>query len=92
MSQRVCEHFELSDDKELVGKAKSLSAIADFEKHLSAAYTQNYVDTLADKGVDYLLKKVIVDRGALHSKYMDEERLPANVEIEDKVLRILTLL
>jgi len=92
MSERVCEHFGLSDDGDLVGKAQTLSVIAGFEDHPSAAYAQKYIDTLAEKGVNYLLTKVIVDRGALRSKYMDEERLPVNAEMEDRVLRILALL
>ncbi|KAG0307107.1 hypothetical protein BGZ98_001046 [Dissophora globulifera] len=92
MSRRVCDHFDMCDDLDLVKKARSLTLIADLEKHPSASYMQRYVDTLAEKGVEYLHKKIVVDRGALLGKYMDEEYLPAQAQVEDKVLRILTYL
>ncbi|KAG0299335.1 hypothetical protein BGZ98_010129 [Dissophora globulifera] len=92
MSTRVCDHFELSGNQDLVESARSLSVITDFDKHSCALYMQKYVDVLADEGVDYLLRKVIVDRGGLLSKHLDEKRLPAEVEIKDKVLEILALL
>ncbi|ORY96110.1 hypothetical protein BCR41DRAFT_375755 [Lobosporangium transversale] len=91
MSERACEHFSQSKKEVLVEDAKSLSIIADFEDHPSLQFLQNYIGILREKGVIYLKKKVVADRGIINGKYLDEV-LPDNVSIEDKVLKILEYL
>ncbi|KAF9207746.1 hypothetical protein BGZ49_010647 [Haplosporangium sp. Z 27] len=91
MSERACEHFCRMEENKLVKEAKSLSTIADFDDHPCVEYLRKYTDILAEKGVEYLKKKVIADRGILNSKYL-EDQLPSDVALEDKVLRILEYL
>ncbi|KAG0220485.1 hypothetical protein BGW41_007918, partial [Actinomortierella wolfii] len=92
MSKRACQHFEDQHEESLVKTARSLSVIQGFEEHACTAITQRYSSILAEKGLDYLRKKLIVDRGAIYTEYLDRGRLPADVEMEDKVLQILLLL
>ncbi|KAG0278379.1 hypothetical protein BGZ96_002406 [Linnemannia gamsii] len=42
--------------------------------------------------VQKLEVKLIIDRGAILQRYSDQERLPASVEVEDKVLQILIII
>ena len=92
MSSGACRHFEQAGDKDILDKAKSNSIISGFEDHPSTAYLRNYVDVLKDNGVGYLWNTLIIDRGILRSKHMHEKHLPADVEMEDKVLQILAQL
>ncbi len=92
MSKRACQHFEERQEEDLVEKAKSLSVIQGFEEHDCTAITQKYSSILAEKGLDYLRKKLIIDRGAIYKDHLDLEKLPANVELKDRVLQILLLL
>ncbi|KAG0366137.1 hypothetical protein BGZ54_005754 [Gamsiella multidivaricata] len=93
MSDRVCGHFEkTAQDDGLVDRALSESTIVGFEEHPSTIYMRRYIKTLEEKGVKYLRRKLIVDRGVLHSKHLDAERLPADGNMEDRVLQILSQL
>ncbi|KAG0358307.1 hypothetical protein BGZ54_010482 [Gamsiella multidivaricata] len=71
MSMRACQHFEELDDKDLFETVKSLSVIDGFEKHGCTAIIQKYSSILAKKGVANLKKRLIIDRGAINSKYVD---------------------
>ncbi|KAF8926572.1 hypothetical protein BGZ47_002656 [Haplosporangium gracile] len=92
MSKRACQHFEELKEEDLVETAKSLSVIDGFEKHECTIITRKYSSILVEKGVDYLRKRLIIDRGAIYKEHVDLEQLPANTELEDKVLQILVLL
>ncbi|KAF9984436.1 hypothetical protein BGZ65_000399 [Modicella reniformis] len=59
--------------KELVETAKAFSVIEGFGQH----------------DVQKLMAKVIIDRGPIFDKYSYQKRLPASVDIENKVLQIL---
>ncbi|KAF9401992.1 hypothetical protein BGZ76_007391 [Entomortierella beljakovae] len=91
MSKWACEHFRQSKEEAQLETAKSLSIIADFEDHPCLQYLRNYIDVLCEKGVIYLKKKVAADRGIINGKYLDEV-MPADVSIEDKVLRVIEYL
>jgi hypothetical protein len=82
--KRACRHFGELDEADLVETAKSLSVIDGFEKHECTIITRKYGSILVAKGVNYLRKGLIVDRGAIHKEHMDLEQLPANAELEDK--------
>ncbi|KAF9577934.1 hypothetical protein BGW38_006559, partial [Lunasporangiospora selenospora] len=90
MSDGACTYFEQSTQGEnLVGRARSTSAIPGFEEHPSSVYARKYLDTLEENGVRHLRKELVIDRGTLHSLHIDAEFLPPDSEMEDKVLRIL---
>ncbi|KAF9292919.1 hypothetical protein BGZ74_000116 [Mortierella antarctica] len=71
---------------------KSLSVIDGFEEHECTTITRKYSSILAEKGVDYLWDRLIIDRGAIYKEHVNLKQLPASAELEDKVLRILDLL
>ncbi|KAF9092399.1 hypothetical protein BGX27_001801, partial [Mortierella sp. AM989] len=87
MCANTQEYFDKVQHPGLFRVAFSLSVIEGFDSHPSVAIAQEYEDCITNRGVKGLLKQLIVDRGILHSKYMDHEDLPS-----DKVLEILTKL
>ncbi|KAF9421341.1 hypothetical protein BGZ94_008852, partial [Podila epigama] len=89
---RVCDHYEKCDDAETLEQARTLCLIPKFDEHASVQIAQLYLDTLVERGIHYFLKTLIIDRAAVMSKHMDEDRLPPNAEFQDKVLRILILM
>jgi hypothetical protein len=87
MSDRVCEHF--AEDNEIIQKALKLSQIPHFEEHPCCEVLKRYTSFLEEHGVERLSRQLKIDLGTLHAKHLDEERLSALVEIEDKTLQIL---
>ncbi|KAF9578242.1 hypothetical protein BGW38_006065, partial [Lunasporangiospora selenospora] len=92
MSERACRHFEKFQENELVKSAKVSSLIEGFEQHECLTTLKKYAPILAGSTVQKFKAKLIIDRGAIFSKYWDQERLPASVEVEDKVLQILIII
>ncbi|CAO3667383.1 unnamed protein product [Umbelopsis ramanniana] len=92
MSERVRKHFSQTDEKDLISDAKSSCLLADFDSHTCTAFLRKYLDILKEKGIVYLKRLVTMDRGDLYRKYLDEDPLPVNAMVEEKVLRILELL
>jgi len=92
MSERACRHFEKFQEKELVKSAKAASLIEGFEQHECSTTLKKYAPILAKSTVQKFKAKLIIDRGAISNKYWDQERLPASVEVEDKVLQILIIM
>ena len=92
MSKRACKHFEEFEQEELVETAKTLSIIEGFEQHECSAILRRYAPILAEDGVHKFMVKLIMERGSIFEKHQDQERLPACVELEDKVLQILIIL
>ncbi|ORZ27812.1 hypothetical protein BCR41DRAFT_383520 [Lobosporangium transversale] len=92
MSANTQDYFDKVQHPELFEEAFSLSVIDGFDSHPSIAIAQEYEDRLSKHGVKGLLKQLIVDRGILHSNYMDHDDLPPEADMRDKVLEILTKL
>src|SRR5690554_1837055 len=92
MSKGACRHFEELDEEHLVETAKSSSVIDGFEEHRCTIIIRKYSAILAEKGVDNLKKRLILDQGAIYKKHMNLEQLPASAELEDRTLQILVLL
>lgn len=92
MSARACEYFSQTDNEHLIRDAESSCTIADFDSHDCTAYFRRYVEVLNEKGIVYLKKLVVTDRGALNMKYLQDEHLPVDAMVEDKTLTILELL
>ncbi|KAF9163284.1 hypothetical protein DFQ26_002740 [Actinomortierella ambigua] len=92
MSDRACHHFEESQEKELVGNAKALNVIQGFDQHKCSTILKKYVPILARSSVEKFKTKLVIDRGALLNQHSDCERLPEDVDVEDRVLQILILI
>ncbi|KAG0076812.1 hypothetical protein BGZ90_008157 [Linnemannia elongata] len=92
MSKRACRHFEKLEQEHLVETAKTLCTLKGSEQHEYTQILKRYVSTLASDGINKLKAKLIIDRGSIFKKYEDQERLPASVELEDKILQILIIL
>ncbi|KAG0311813.1 hypothetical protein BGZ99_009887 [Dissophora globulifera] len=89
MYERGCEHFQTTG---CVGKAQAVSTIAGFEEHDSANYLLKYANTLQLNNMRQLERQIIVDRRVLRAKQAAAETLPADANMEDKVIQILLLL
>ncbi|KAG9065521.1 hypothetical protein KI688_001809 [Linnemannia hyalina] len=92
MSERACHHFEKFQEKELVETAKASSVIDGFDQHMCSTILKKYAPRLANCNVQKLMATLIIDRGSIFDKYSYQERLPASVELENKVLQILIII
>ncbi|KAF8926598.1 hypothetical protein BGZ47_002645, partial [Haplosporangium gracile] len=92
MLERACRHFEEFQEKELVETAKLSSIIEGFDQHECSAILKKYAPILAENSVQKFMGKLISDLGSIFDKYSDPERLPTNVELENKVLEILIII
>ncbi|KAF9545076.1 hypothetical protein EC957_011317 [Mortierella hygrophila] len=92
MSERACHRFEKFQEKELVETAKISSVIDGFDQHECSTILKKYAPRLANCSVQKLMAKLIIDRGSIFDKYPDQERLPASIELENKVLQILIII
>ncbi|KAF9975897.1 hypothetical protein BGZ65_008057 [Modicella reniformis] len=91
MSWRACNFFDVKNPG-LVSTAKGLCEIKHINEHPTSAILEKYVGDLADKGVQYLLRRLSADWGKLSSKYLEEDAMPAAADIEDRTLQVLILL
>ncbi|KAG0051378.1 hypothetical protein BGZ83_003844 [Gryganskiella cystojenkinii] len=89
---QVCRHFEECQEHELVETAKAASIIEGFDQHECLTTHQKNAPTLAKSPVEKFLGQLIIDRGSIFKKYSNQGRLPASVEVEDKVLQILIII
>jgi hypothetical protein len=71
MSRRACQHFEEYHEEDLVETAKYLSVINGFEDHECTTITRKCSSILAEKGVDYFRKTLIINRGGIYKKHAD---------------------
>ncbi|OAQ24705.1 hypothetical protein K457DRAFT_23840 [Linnemannia elongata AG-77] len=92
MSKRACRYFEKLEQEHLVETAKTLCTLKGSEQHEYTQILKRYVSTLANDGINKLKAKLIMDRGSILKKCEVQERLPASVELEDKILQILIIL
>ncbi|KAF9427678.1 hypothetical protein BGZ76_002231 [Entomortierella beljakovae] len=87
ISASATKYFQKHDSK-LLDDARQLSHMPDFTNHPSSAILRGYRDFLVLEGVEGLLNRVIADRAYLRVEHRDH-KLPPQLEIHDKTLRIL---
>ncbi|KAF9904175.1 hypothetical protein EC991_002969 [Linnemannia zychae] len=89
MSPRAVNHFMFEKEEETVTDAIDSTTLSYFEEHECLAYAREYCTVLEEHGLEYLIRKLAIDRGQLFSSYPLDESLPKAVVIKEKVLRVL---